>query len=239
MRFSKPVLPLLLPCITLALLFSGPVWSTEDDLQLWVPVTLEAPIPKLKAMRVSLELQPRLGDHITTLSLVRVRPSVTWDINPHVSVTAGYLWSPVFPKNAATTFENRLWQQLQLHHPFKQTTITHQLRLDERLLRDGNSVRGRYMLRAVLPLGKSPWRCVASNELLVNLNHTPSLPSGLNQNRTFTGLRRTIGKDRFIEGGYLLQYIQAPTSAINHVLVLRLQWALTQPDHDLIEDSPY
>jgi Protein of unknown function (DUF2490) len=223
-------------CVGVAQLFL-PCFAIPDDLQLWVPVTMEAPVPKLKTMRVSLEIQPRLADNLAKLALVRIRPFVTWQVNSHVSLTAGYLWSPVFQKT--TTYENRLWQQIQYHQPIKKTMLTHQLRLDERLLPDGTSVRSRYMLRAVMPLGSSPnWRAVTSNEILVNLNQTPSLPAGLNQNRSFVGLRRLLGKDRFIEGGYLLQYVHKP-DALNHVIVLRIQWALTEPKDAFLDDSPY
>jgi Protein of unknown function (DUF2490) len=215
-------------------------FAAPQDLQGWTPISLEAPVPRLAKMRVSLELQPRFTDNIGSFALLRVRPSVTWQVNDHWSLTAGYLWSPVFPATGPVEFENRLWQQTQLNHHLKRLHLTHQLRLEQRFVNRDTSVRGRYLLRVVGPIKQTPWRWVGSHEILVNLNDTPSLPAGLNQNRTFVGLRRVLGHSRFAEGGYLLQWVNSPPQAHNHVLVLRLQWTLAQPkQEDDLELSPY
>ncbi len=203
-------------------------WALEDDLQLWLPVTLEVPVKKF---RLSVEVQPRISENVTHLALVRVRPSVTYDVNTHLSLTAGYLWSPIFPTDDAgdssVQFEQRVWQQAMINHAVKKVRFNHQFRLEQRFIEDQAevSVRGRYLIRALVPLRKGPWSWVASNELLMNLNDTPHIDSGFNQERVFTGFRRTFKNKSFVEAGYMLQFVDVASpgrNQLNHNLVVRL-----------------
>ena len=234
----------LILCLVTFLAWQPFAQAASQDLQLWTPVTLEAPVPRLAKLRLTLELQPRFVDNVGSFALLRVRPSATWQVNDHWSLTAGYLWSPIFPATGPVEFENRIWQQTQLNHHLKRLHLTHQLRLEQRFVDDATSVRGRYLLRVVGPIRQTPWRWVGSNEVLVNLNNTATLPAGLNQNRVFVGLRRVLGQGRFAEGGYLLQWVNSPPQQLNHVLVLRLQWSIVQPKETPPKDednelSPY
>jgi hypothetical protein len=203
-----------------------------DDLQLWVPVVLEQPVGKA---RLGLEVQPRMVNNVSELAAVRVRPSLTYDINQHLSLTVGYLWSPVFsvrPQSGPTRYEQRIWQQAMLTHMVgRRVRVNHQLRLEERFIpqTDPVALRGRYLIRGVVPLGQTRWLAVASNEVLWNINDVPGAQAGFSQNRLFGGLRRQLTPHVFMEGGYMLQLIDQPTPAptqANHIVVVRLQATL-------------
>jgi hypothetical protein len=212
--------------------------ETLHDGQLWTPVTLEVPI--VERLRVGMEVQPRWVNDFQEISVLRVRPSVTFDLKKNWSVTAGYFWSPNFPldtqpENTPTTYEHRSWQQSVVSHPvFKgklaerlNTRMAHRVRLEQRFLPNVGDVafRARYQAMLVQPIKKSPWSLVLSDEVFYNFNDAGSnIPSGLAANRLFTGVRRQFGKSVQVEGGYMLLWqegFRQNPSQVNHIIVLR------------------
>jgi hypothetical protein len=206
---------------------------TQDN-QIWMPVTLETPITR--KIKLDVELHARLARNDSNLSLLFISPYLTYEVNKHLSLTQGYYRSFIFQKNPyRLNTENRLWQMVTLSHSIKSLKITHQFRLEERLVEnfDKTSVRFRYLIRLVYPLRKSKWSLVGSEELFFNMNDVRQVPSGFNQNRLFVGLRRQISNASFIEGGYMMQGVHAPApnrNQINHALLVRLNLTL-MPGH--------
>jgi hypothetical protein len=201
-----------------------------------MPVTLEQPVGR--RLRAALEIQPRIADDITDISVVRVRPSITLDLPRRVSLTAGYFWSPDFPADndpsQQTTYEQRVWQQVSYTQLVKKLTVNHQVRLEQRFIDDVNNTswRFRYMVRGVYPIPRLPkWSLVAMNEIHVNLNDAQGLPNGFNQNRVFAGVRYQPNKRVMTEAGYMLQLVDVEgrtrPNQLNHNIVVRLN--LTMP----------
>ncbi|MBY0404148.1 MAG: DUF2490 domain-containing protein, partial [Cyanobacteria bacterium] len=201
----------------------------QDD-QIWMPVTLEAPVTK--KLKLDLEVQSRLSRDDSFLSLLFISPYLTYEVNKHLSFTQGYYHSYNFQKKPyRLNTENRLWQMVTLSHSIKSLKINHQFRLEERQVEnfDTMSVRFRYLIRVLYPLGKSKWSLEGSEEVFFNVNDVRQVPSGFNQNRIFVGLRRQLFNASFIEGGYMMQGVHAPApnrNQLNHALLVRLNVVL-------------
>lgn len=225
----------LLLCIGLC----GQCFAVEEDTQLWVPITFEAPIHS--KWRASVEIQPRITNDITKLSVLRIRPSITYVLKPHLQLTTGYLYSPSLKDNPS---ENRFWQQVQYSHDVRQAKLHHQLRFEERFIDHDNTVgyRGRYLSRIVIPTKSPKWFYVASQEFLYNVNGTETLETGLGQSRSFIGVRRKLNAHAFAEAGYLLQWVNHPEvkeNELNHVIIARLVYPLwTKIKDEHTEDPP-
>lgn len=233
-------------------------WADETlhDGQLWTPVTLEVPI--VERLRVGMEVQPRWVNDFQEISVLRVRPSLTFELRKNWSITAGYLWSPIFPldtqpENTPTTYEHRSWQQTVVSHPvFKgklaeklNTRMAHRVRLEQRFLPNVGDVgfRARYQAMLVQPIKKSPWSLVLSDELFYNVNDAgANIPSGIAANRLFTGVRRQFGKSVQVEGGYMLLWqegFRQNPSQVNHVVLIRANMLTPQLIQNKQQKKPH
>ncbi len=202
--------------------FSGS--EIENDLQQWTTLTLKSPIGD-KAFATFL-VQPRIGQNISAMSQMIIRPALGVNLNDHISASTGYDWFSLYDPRFQS--ENRWWQQVAFQHHFSKLKLHHRARLESRFL-DGigeTSFRGRYRLRVTHPLKNSRWYAVGSNELFINFNTVPKGPNdGFDQNRIFIGLGRKVGKKARIESGYLMQYFNRNSPAedfINHIILVQL-----------------
>lgn len=217
------------PCLLLlfALLLMSPAWGDayrEDDLQLWTPVTLEKSVTDKSSVFV--EVGPRLGNNITGMNTLYLRSGGNLDLTDRLSLGAGYTWLYYYqPRDRQ---ESQPFQQAQYVHPLGRWSITHRTRIEERLLEDAANpvVRHRQLVRVRRPLGKSPWYLTASNELFFNYNGTAGGPrSGIDQDRVYAAVGRSLGRFVRVEGGYMLQWInrQPPTvDVMNHIIHISL-----------------
>jgi len=205
--------------------------AIENDFQLWAPIYLTVPI-KEKFVGY-FEINPRLGDNVTDVNQLRLRPALGYKITDNLIFYTGYAWAPGFvPKHRN---ENRIWEQLELTSVFKKFQwlerfkFINQFRLEERLIEDAGSMglRGRYMLQIERALDKNNlWTAVLYDKLYVNFYSVSKGPEGgFDQNRLYTGLRRKINDLLSIETGYQFQYIFGRGSLdnrINHAVVTSL-----------------
>ncbi len=227
----------LLSCLTSGLSLCHAEDVVQDG-QLWTPVTLEVPI--VERLRAVMEVQPRWVNDFHEISVLRLRPSLSFDLRKNWTVTAGYLWSPIFPldtqpENTRTTYEQRSWQQSVVSHPvFKgklaerlNTRMAHRVRMEQRFLPNVGDVafRTRYQAMVIQPIKKSPWSLVLSDEVFYNFNDAgANVASGLVANRLFTGVRRQFGKSVQVESGYMLLWqegFRQNPSQINHIILVR------------------
>lgn len=199
------VLPLLL-----ALWWSAPhaaAQTTDDDVEQWT--LLLATLRPAPEWRVHLELQPRLGNGFTTVQQHLTRWAVGRQLSPRVTAWAGHAWV-VTPPGPGTQHEQRLWQQLTVGLPRAGAwSPSLRLRLEQRFVDrwSDTSHRARALARVVRPLQGSPhWAVVAWDEVFVTLDETRVGPArGLDRNRLFGGVRRTLSPNAALEGGYLWQ----------------------------------
>ncbi|QQR57281.1 MAG: DUF2490 domain-containing protein [Candidatus Melainabacteria bacterium] len=180
--------------------------NVEHDLQLWTPVTFDARI--YRNLRGYLEVNPRIGDNITQMNQLLIRPALQYKVNEGCSLFAGYLWGTTY-QNGDVLHENRLWEQVLFDKDIKRLSIINRTRLEQRMfphLADtGNRLR--HMLKLEYDLNPKLY-LVASDELFINLNSVKNGPQGgIDQNRIFAGVGvRPIPKTR-VEIGYQFQYI--------------------------------
>jgi hypothetical protein len=228
-------------CIVLTIFggSNGAVLATpaDSDASLWVPVHLDIPLtPKW-----TLETEPQLrwNEGWSHAGQQQWRTGLTHHIRDNVSVTAGHMWTARHPNNRslfseATEYENRLYQDAEISHRLPgKWKAEHRFRLEERLFQDVEDPLwyGRYRLQVSHPLGKKQnTKFVQSGELLMHLNSVDEIPSGLVQQRYFTGInhRFTAGFD--VDAGYMLvlsDQFGKPRNSINHVTFMQLNYRPT------------
>jgi len=194
----------------------------EHDLQLWTPVTFDSRI--YRNLRGYLEINPRIGDNVTRMSQLLVRPALQYRVNDGCSLFAGYLWATTY-QNGDVLHEHRLWEQVLFDKDIKRFSIINRTRLEQRMfphLADtGNRLR--HMLKLEYDLNKKLY-LVASDELFINLNSVKNGPqAGIDQNRIFAGVGvRPLPKTR-VEAGYQFQWINRTDQFDlgNHAIVIQ------------------
>lgn len=191
---------------SMAALATNPAWAdVDDDLQLWTPVTLDVGLHE--KVRGYLEVGPRIGDGVSRLNQLLVRPALQYKVSEKFSVLAGYLWQTTY--DSEVLHEHRIWQQLLLNKDVKRLSLINRTRLEQRffsnLSETGNRLR--HMVKGNFGLTKRLY-LTTSNELFLNLNSVKDGPQrGVDQNRYFAGLGiKSFGGSR-LEAGYQYQYV--------------------------------
>jgi len=216
-----------------SLLFS-PVLAIEDDLGLWTPIYLKAPITE--KVKVNFEVNPRIQENVTHINQLLIRPSVGYQLNKHWSIWQGYAWVTNYIPHFVS--EQRIWEQVLYEKEskkFSRFSFSNRLRLEERFIQKvhGTPVRIRNMFRFQYALDKDKkWSAILYDEPFINLStHHGGPQSGVDQNRLFIGLNHKFSSYISAEGGYLMQYlnIHAPRQdRINHNILLSLYFSLPQ-----------
>lgn len=178
----------------------------EHDLQLWTPVTFDARI--YRNLRGYLEINPRIGDNITQMNQLLIRPALQYRVNEGCSLFAGYLWATTY-QNGDVLHEHRLWEQVLFDKDIKRFSIINRTRLEQRMfphLADtGNRLR--HMVKLEYDLNPKLY-LVASEELFINMNSVKNGPqAGIDQNRIFAGIGVRPLKRTRVEAGYQYQWI--------------------------------
>lgn len=200
------------------LLLTAAPARAEVDNQQWTLLTLNKELSQ--RWRAYLEIQPRIGEDVSHLERLLVRPAIGYRLNSKVSVWQGYGFTPLFePEYQA---EHRLFQQLSFEDKVKAGDFSNRTRLEERFI-DGvgeTAFRLRNMARFSHPVSADKrWALVGYDELFWNLNSTRLGPeSGLDQNRLFLGVSREVNAAYRVETGYLLTHINTPRSSENRRL---------------------
>ncbi len=206
------------------------VWAEHDvdDLSLWMPVTLELPVTD--KVSTSLQLESRLDNNLRDFSGLRIIPGIEYALNDHVAFSATYGWYPDFDEGRMED-EHRLQQEIELRKEWPWFSVALGQRLEERFIEDvdGTALRTRTQITLKVPVKNTPWYVVSREDLRINLNSPDNGPqAGLDQNRIFLGVGRTIGQAT-VEGGYQLRYNNVPdsdTDAVDHIVLIRLNYRL-------------
>ncbi len=211
--------------------------NTRSDFRLWTPVYLTVSLPS--RFLAYMEVNPRIGDDVTNIDQLLLRPAIGYKLTENISIWQGYAWVGNFnqahtPPQSPFFDENRIYQQVNYKHAFGSVKFLSRTRLEERWIEhaDGTAVRFRQMFRVAVPIQVAPeWAFVAYDEIFMNLNTVGSSkgkgPSaGVDQNRFFLGINRTFSQYFNMDIGYQNQMLnsrQLPGNAnlINHIFMLQ------------------
>lgn len=182
-------------------------FAIENNFQLWTPVYLQFPI-KEKFLG-DLEISPRLGNNVTDLSQLIIRPGIGYKLNDNLILWQGYAWAPNFAPKFRN--ENRIWHRIDLSKNFSKFKLINSFRLEERFIENsgGTSLRGRYTLQIEYPFDtRKLWSLILSNKFYFNFYSVAKGPEGgVEQNRIFIGINKKISDHVMLETGYQLQHL--------------------------------
>lgn len=200
-------------------------YAVPNDLENWDAIVLEAPINK--KFNWYLDIQPRIGDDMTQLTQMVVRPAIHYKVNHNVMLGVGYSWQP----HVTPVFnnENRPYQEIIYRKKFKKCSLDLRARTEERLIEgtSGASIRQRFLARLKIPMNdKETWGWVTAEELFINLNSLADGPKGgLNQNRLYFGVFRQLNENVEVEFGYIFNpewNDLANEAVIRHIIAITL-----------------
>lgn len=184
----------------------SPAFAVDGDLQLWTPITLDVPLHN--KVRAYFEVTPRVGQNISTIRQLVLRPSLEYRVREGFSVFTGYGWLTTYT-DTDVLHENRVWEQLLFNKDIKRLSVINRSRLEQRFFSDSDEtgVRARHLVKLNQSLVRKIY-ATASNELFVNLNSVKDGPQrGIDQNRFFAGIGLKATKQARVEFGYQYQYV--------------------------------
>ncbi len=174
---------------------------------------------------VHLDVQPRLTNMAQRWRQLLVRPGITCQVTPNLTVMAGYAFRNDWFDDAGgyQLNEQRLHQQFRYVRQAGSLRLQQRGWIEERWLQQRGApgrlyfTRLRYMLHATVPLS-GPAYFVASGEPFWRV---PARGSRLEQHRTYLAVGRPIAKDLRFEAGYQHQWLFLPSgNGHAHVAVL-------------------
>lgn len=154
-----------------------------------------------------------------------LRPSLGYDLNPTMSVWAGYGYFLSDPSVGSNRYEHRWWQQFAwTAKRWDWGTLSLRSRLEERDIERASDIglRFRQQLQLAMPLPSRPLTLITSIEHYSNVRDTDwGARSGFDQLRSYAGLRMPVGEKLTLEIGYMNQWINRSTEdAVNHLAML-------------------
>lgn len=202
---------ILLSFISVAL-SAAPLSAQRTDFQAWSLVTANISLDQEKKWLFYMEAQPRVGDDITRLERLLIRPAIGYNYDKNIAFYLGYAWTPTFMDSSyQEDFRNeqRIWQQMLIKHSDFGLDWQHRLREEQRIIDDASSVsnRFRYLLRGSYRFCDcQDFGLTGYNELFVTFNTVERGPrAGFDRDRFFFGPYIADGAARY-EIGYLGEY---------------------------------
>ncbi|HMS82348.1 MAG TPA: DUF2490 domain-containing protein [Nitrospira sp.] len=216
--------------------------NTKSDFRLWTPFYLNVKLPS--KFLAYMEVNPRIGDDVTNIDQLLLRPALGYQLTENLSLWQGYAWvgnfnQPHNPPQPAFFQENRIFQQAIYTHKFGDFKFMSRTRMEERWIEHaaGTALRLRQMLKLSYPLPMAPeWALVGYDEIFINLNSVDTIDevrhggkgpgAGIDQNRLFLGINKTFNQYFNVDVGYQNQMLNSRTlhgnaNLINHILLLQ------------------
>lgn len=197
--------------------------ETREDEQVWLNLTAMGSISD--RLVYFAEVQPRIGDGVSRVQQVLLRPAIGWKISSSVTVYQGYAHAVLPISGGRDRNEDRSFQQVTWNAgKVGPGDLSFRTRLEQRWLSNGRDTgwRARQMIRYRLPfradrkgVGMLGW-----TEPFVALNGTDwGARGGFDQLRTFVGAEVPIGGKSTAELGYLNQFVDrgGGIRQVNHV----------------------
>lgn len=210
MHFIRQLL--LITLLVSLLCKTNPAQAQKTDFQSWTLVTATANLDEEHKWFAYLEAQPRIGNDVSKLERLLVRPAIGYNIDKNLSLYLGYGWTPTFMNPAYDDDfrnENRIWQQVLYKHDLCGIQWQHRLRQEQRLIdgASGTSNRTRYLVRGSYDLASDgSYGLTGYNEIFVTANGINKGPEGgFDRDRFFFGPLFRAGPGRY-EIGYLGEY---------------------------------
>jgi len=193
------------------------------DGRVWAGLVLQERSGTTSPWRWIVDVPVRTRDGVDAVDLTGVRPAIGYDLSSRSSVWAGYAIVGSFPASGGTIVEHRVFQQLLWARPLAGTLASLRTRLEQRSIEgnSGLSWRVRQQLRVSRPVQRgSRVFLVGWDEVFFHLNTTDRYTKGLDQNRFFAGLGRSLSGAVRFEVGYANQYSRSRSgpNRMNHVL---------------------
>jgi len=199
--------------------------QTVTDERVWFSLPVQGHIGSEESLwRWSMETVMRSRNGIDELDTLTLRPSVTYNVTSRASVSGGYALVTGFPVTGGTLTEHRVHGQFVWTQPGSAGTLTLRTRIENRWIETNSGPIGRLrqQIRFSRPLRQGArMSIVGSDELIVHLNDTSRIASGVEQNRAFAGISTAMTPVVRVEVGYLNQYLpghRGVADRMNHVL---------------------
>lgn len=203
----------------------------SNDLGDWNNINISLPLTKKIATRF--QISPRILNNFSDFNQFIFHSSLGYRFNKNLSFWQAYAFNTTYIPDFR--IENRVYQDAILEHSFKNISFENRFRFEERFLEnvDEISLRGRYRLKAVIPLIKKKKVYLSLfDEIFFNLNDAQNGPqSGLDQNRVFVGLGKEINDYLTLELGYQLQHqnrIEPSKDRLNHFILTNINLQFPQ-----------
>ncbi len=193
------------------------------DERLWANLSLQERQGTESPWRWSSEFVLRTREGIEEVDVFVIRGLVGYDVTEHSSTYVGFALIPSFPASGGTLLEKRLFQQYLWSGHGLGGTLSLRTRLEQRWSESnsGLAVRVRQQIRYTRPIvPRSRLSLVGWEEIFVHTNATTRYDRGLDQNRVFGGVSRTVNEKLRFEVGYLNQFSHSVSgpNRINHIL---------------------
>lgn len=218
---------LLLAATCLAISAGRAAAEPVQDGQLWINTTVFGSIGDVAFFA---EAQPRIGNGMSRLDQLILRPAVGWKVNESLILYQGYAYVEDHGTPGRVGIEDRSFQEINWKiGEIVGVKVSSRTRFEQRWQSTGRDVgfRLRENLRFAKPLSeaKDSVAAVGSTELFVTLNDTDwAGRAGFDRIRTFVGLELPIGGQSTVEIGYMNQTARTSASAVelDHILLLNL-----------------
>jgi hypothetical protein len=203
---------LALASAALATAFPASAVAQQDDVQSWSLVTANISLAENSRWFLYLEAQARLGDDVSRMERLLLRPAVGHRLSNGVDVFLGYAWTPTFMNTSYESDfrgEHRVWQQAVIRHGGAGLFWQHRIRQEQRMIDEtpGTSHRTRHLVRAsTMPRQVGRIGVTGYHELFITWNSVDGGPrSGFDRSRLFVGPYLTRDHVRY-EAGYVGEY---------------------------------
>lgn len=203
---------LALACSALSAALPVTAAAQQHDVQSWSLLTANIALPGDNRWFIYLEAQARLGDDVSRMERLLLRPALGRQLSDDVAVSLGYAWTPTYMNSRYESVfrgEHRIWQQAVIRHGGAGLSWQHRIRQEQRMIDEtsGTSHRTRHLVRATLPPGRGQQiGMTAYHELFITWNSVNGGPqAGFDRSRVFVGPFLTRDHVRY-EVGYVGEY---------------------------------
>ncbi|HEX7846525.1 MAG TPA: DUF2490 domain-containing protein [Chitinophagaceae bacterium] len=216
--------------------------SAQDQFTGWLASFNTVKIGKKTSLHT--DIQFRSSDDWEHSQTFLLRPGINFHLNKKLTLTAGYAYIHNRRTISGTTDylpEHRLWEQLLINHKWKNISVSHRFRLEQRFIPrvivqpDELNVDGfvmmnrfRYFIRNIIPFKSQPTFSkgmfgALQNEVFVNVTGKRKTNGEFfDQNRLYIATGYRISPKADIEVGYMYQYVNGSGSQFSRIHILQL-----------------